>query len=32
MFHFDGDFNTVPERVNEAIGALTFAAKTHAQP
>jgi hypothetical protein len=32
MFHFDGDFNTVPERLNEAIGALNFAAKTHATP
>jgi hypothetical protein len=32
MFHFDGDFNTVPVRVKEAIDALTFAATKHAAP
>jgi hypothetical protein len=32
MFHFDGDFNTVPEHINEAIAALDFAAQKHAEP
>jgi len=32
MFHFDGDFNTVPARIDEAIGALNFACKKHAVP
>lgn len=32
MFHFDGDFNTVPERIKEAIDALSFAATKHAAP
>ena len=32
MFHFDGNFNTVTQRIDEAIDALTFAAKKHAAP
>lgn len=32
MFHFDGNFNTVPDRIKEAIDALTFAAKKQAAP
>lgn len=32
MFHFDGTFNTVPDRIKEAIDALTFAAKKQAAP
>jgi hypothetical protein len=32
MFHFDGDFNTVLERIDEAIDSLSFAAKRHATP
>jgi hypothetical protein len=32
MYHFGGKANTLPKRVDEAIGALSFAAQKHAKP
>jgi hypothetical protein len=32
MFHFDGNFNTVPAHIDNAVTALCFAANQHAKP